>query len=151
MKEPYSEIPIIYAPPCNCFINNSENEPDIGPYYTHLGVARSLVQLRQIMEKRCFGDYFHGDPRRALRIEKARYCSREGKTSLGCPMAKYIVRRMSSEEKYLVIAKQRKGHQCEYQWTVISIVAWEGLSETMADSAYTQLANDIGKHGEKIF
>ena len=106
-EEPYSEIPIIsYEPSCNCFINNSENEPDVGPYYTHLGAARSLVQLRQIMEKRCFqGSYFQGDPRRALRIEKARYCSKEGKTSLGCPMAKYIVRRMSSEEKFLVIGK----------------------------------------------
>ena len=66
-------------------------------------------------------------------------------------MAKYIVRRMSAEEKFLVIAKHRKGHQCEYQWIVISIVAWEGISKCMADSAYAQLANDIGKHGKKIF
>ena len=103
------------------------------------------------MEERCLEDNFPGDPRQALRIEKARYCPQEGKTSLGCPMAKYIVRRMSAEEKFLVIAKHRKGHQCEYQWIVISIVAWEGISKCMADSAYAQLANDIGKHGKKIF
>ena len=149
IKEPYSEIPIVYAPSCDCFKNNNETmEPNVGPYYTHLGFARSLVQLRKIMEDRCLGENFQGDSRQSLRIEKARYCPQEGKTSMGCPMAKYIVRRMSTEEKFLVIVKHRKGHQCEFQWTVISIVAWEGISKSMADSSYEQLANDIGKHGK---
>ena len=29
-------------------------------------------------------------------------------------------------------------------------MAWEGISNTMADSAYNQLANDIGKHGKSL-
>ena len=80
--------------------------PDVGPYYTHLGAAASLFQLRQVMEKRCLGNHFRGDPRKALRIEKAKYCAREGKSELGCPIAKYIVRRMSNEEKFIVIGKK---------------------------------------------
>ena len=48
-----------------------------------------------------------------------------------------------------MIAKQRKGHHCQYQWTVINIVAWEGVSKELADKAYDQMANDIGKHGKK--
>ena len=27
-------------------------------------------------------------------------------------------------------------------------MAWDGISNSMADFAYTQLANDIGKHGK---
>ena len=68
-----------YMPPCNCFPDPSQ-EIDSGPYYTHLGIASSLVQLRQIMEDRCQVKGL------ALRIEKAKYCRREGKSSLGCPI-----------------------------------------------------------------
>ena len=60
-------------------------------YFIHLflflGVAKSLKHLRQIMEQRCEVEG------RALRIEKAKYCRREGKSSLGCPIAKYVIRR----------------------------------------------------------
>ena len=56
-------------------------------FFCFLGVAKSLKHLRQIMEQRC---EVKG---RALRIEKAKYCRREGKSSLGCPIAKYVIRR----------------------------------------------------------
>ncbi len=49
------------APECDC--GPCE---ETGPYYTHLGVAPSLKQMRDIMEKRC------GVQGSALRIEKAR-------------------------------------------------------------------------------
>jgi hypothetical protein len=42
-------------------------EPDSGPYYTHLGVGSSLKELRDTMERRT------GVTGRALRIEKCRY------------------------------------------------------------------------------
>ena len=56
-------------------------------FLVFLGVARSLQKLRELMERRC------EVTGRALRIEKARYCRREGKSSLGCPIAKYVIRR----------------------------------------------------------
>ena len=67
------------------------------------------------MEKRC------NVQGRALRIEKAIYCRREGKSSLGCPIAKYVIRRKSYAEKFLVVAKNRFGHSCDYQWMVMAI------------------------------
>ena len=59
-------------------------EPDSGPYYTHLGRGSTLPELRRTMEERCMVS----GP--ALRIEKAKYVPKEGKTSQGCPMAKYV-------------------------------------------------------------
>jgi len=59
-------------------------EPDSGPYYTHLGVAATLPELRATLEQRT------GVKGSALRIEKARYCQKEGKSKHGCPIAKYV-------------------------------------------------------------
>ena len=52
----------------------------------------------------------------ALRIEKAKYCPIKGKTTLGCPIAKYVLRRSSLKEKYCGIVKHRTGHYCNNQW-----------------------------------
>jgi hypothetical protein len=92
------------APTCKCFPPDAI-PPDVGPYYTHLGVASSLVHLRAMMEDRCNVT----GPK--LRIVKARYCNKEGRSETGCPIAKYVVRRMTNEEKFLVIAKNRVGHR----------------------------------------
>ena len=91
------------APPCNCEWSPKEN----GPYYVHLGCAATLTELRRTFEERC------GVTGPALRIEKARYVSKEGKTPAGCPMAKYVVRRSGPAEKYMVICKKRHGHSCQ--------------------------------------
>ena len=112
---------------------------------------------------------------KALRIEKAKYCRREGKSSLGCPIgelpqnlklkyfedpnfvifvflfsAKYIIRRMSLVEKYLVVTRERTGHQCQYQWMVLSIIAWEGVPSNIADFAYNHISDTIAKHGKSF-
>ena len=52
-----------------------------------LGVAKSIKQLRQIMEERCKVNGI------GLRIEKAIFLKEEGETSEGCPLAKFIIRR----------------------------------------------------------
>ena len=52
-----------------------------------LGFAKSIKQLREVMEQRC---QVKGS---ALRIEKAVYYKYEGKSSEGCPLAKYVIRR----------------------------------------------------------
>jgi len=45
-----------------------------------------------------------------LRIEQVEYAKKEGKGKYGCPVAKYILRRQSLEEKFMAIIKKRRGH-----------------------------------------
>ena len=84
---------------------------------------------------------------RALRIEKAKYCPREGTSKLGCPIAKYVIRRKSFEEKFLVVVKNRKGHKCECQWIVMAIIKWDGIKAELADSIYEKMKDNLGPHG----
>ena len=131
-----------HAPSCDC-MNSSQQAlvPDTGPYYVHLGHAKSIPDLRSLFEQRT------GVTGDALRIEKIKYVPREGKTSQGCPVAKYIVRRRDEEEKYLVAAKHRLGHHCEYTWTVTLIIAWDGLNRKLADNAYDVFAHKLANYG----
>ena len=39
------------------------------------------------------------------------------------------------------------GHVCAYQWTVIGLIAWEGLGREIADKTYDLMANKVAKHG----
>lgn len=70
-----------------------------------VGCAASLPELRSQFEMR-MGVYG-----RQLRIEKVVYSGKEGKTSQGCPLAKWILRRVDKEEKILCIVKRRQGHK----------------------------------------
>ena len=69
-------------PICTCSV--SESESNAGPYYVHLGHARDLVELRREMQERT------GLTSEEVRIEKVRYRRKEGRTSHGCPIAKYV-------------------------------------------------------------
>jgi methylcytosine dioxygenase TET2/3 len=58
--------------------------PEPGSFYTHLGTAASLEDLRNDMETRI------GIKGNELRIEKVCYTGKEGKTQQGCPLAKWV-------------------------------------------------------------
>lgn len=73
--------------------------------FSTLGTASNLADLRREFEERC---QVSG---RQLRIEKILYTGKEGKTSTGCPLAKWIIRRADPEEKILVVVKKRPGHR----------------------------------------
>nr|CAD7256925.1 unnamed protein product [Timema shepardi] len=70
------------VPDCNCFPPD-KCPPEPGSYYTHLGAAASLTDLRTDVEKRT------GLKEKAVRIEKIMYTGKEGKTTQGCPLAKW--------------------------------------------------------------
>jgi hypothetical protein len=71
-------------PRCNCFNHPEQFPAEPGTYYTHLGCSDNLINLRHDLENRT------GVTGSAIRIEKIRYTGKEGKTSQGCPIAKWV-------------------------------------------------------------
>lgn len=73
------------------------------------------------------------------------YTGKEGKTTSGCPLAKWVIRRASLDEKLLVVVKHRPGHHCSTAWLVVVIVAWEGVVSGDADNLYSMLTHKLNK------
>lgn len=48
----------------------------------------------------------------------------------------------------MVVSKHRIGHTCNTSWIVVAIVAWEGVPDVMADDAYANLSQKMGKYGQ---
>lgn len=58
-----------------------------------------------------------------------------------------VLRRTGPSEKYLVVAKHNKEHQCQHKVSVTVIVAWEGITEKYADQMYEYLTGNLNEAG----
>lgn len=97
-------------PECDCKGTES------GPWYAHLAYSRNPQELRKILEEWVGGT---GDAIRLIPVHLADY---EGKSAEQCPVPKWVIRRLSVREKFVVVYKIRPWHTCKSACIVLALL-----------------------------
>ena len=123
-------------PACGC------NGADDSAWYTQLGSASNLDQLRAIFETRLG---VSGDTFRFVQIQLA-----AAETVIeSCPAPKWAITRSKSKEKFIIVYKERRGHVCNNTCIVVGILQFDALDQDLSAKAYstiqavTNLTEDI--------
>lgn len=58
-----------------------------------------------------------------------------------------VLRRVSADEKVLVLTRRRGRHTCEFAVIVVGIVLWEGIPLHDADTLYDYMRMTLPQHG----
>lgn len=58
-----------------------------------------------------------------------------------------VIRRTSKEEQFLVLYRHHRGHTCNEQYTVVSIVYWDAIEHSRAEYLYKKLIDILPQYG----
>ena len=58
--------------------------------------------------------------------------------------------RKSYAEKFLIVTKYREGHKCDYQWTVMAIIKWDGIKADIGKQKSQNVFKSISKSRQNM-
>ena len=132
-------------PECHCK-NGQEN----GPFYTHLGHARSIYDIRANFANRFNKDqpdkskHIHYD--KDIRIVEAFYRNKAQLNDTDCPAVQCLIK--PSDEKLLIVVKKRPKHCCQYTYIVVQVIFLNGIEEGFGQRFYNLVSDLLGTYGE---
>ena len=131
------------VPECLCK-NGREN----GPFYTHLGHAKTLYDVKaNIVNRFNAGSKDKNDIIEVdnIRIVKAFHRKDMQLNSMNCPEVQTLI--TPGNEKILVVVKQRPGHYCQYTYIVLQIIIYNVIDKEFGQEFFSFTSDCLGKYG----